>query len=109
MITTMIIVGTLSLMIVLEIQLFKTMRQIILLGFRFGALTFFLCVLWYESRLIGHVNWWQLVIFAAGPWVGALMDSMPRVVAFKALCVVQVGDFVFCRLLLSTSPLHLSD
>ncbi|KAG0616217.1 hypothetical protein M758_5G099300 [Ceratodon purpureus] len=31
----------------------------------------------------------QLVIFAAGPWVGALMDSMPRVVAFKGLCVVQ--------------------
>lgn len=43
-----------------------------------------------------HVNFWQLVIFAAGPWVGALMDSMPRVVAFKALCVVQVG--VFCIL-----------
>nr|XP_024365668.1 solute carrier family 40 member 3, chloroplastic-like isoform X1 [Physcomitrium patens]XP_024365670.1 solute carrier family 40 member 3, chloroplastic-like isoform X1 [Physcomitrium patens]XP_024365671.1 solute carrier family 40 member 3, chloroplastic-like isoform X1 [Physcomitrium patens]XP_024365672.1 solute carrier family 40 member 3, chloroplastic-like isoform X1 [Physcomitrium patens] len=31
----------------------------------------------------------QLVIFAAGPWVGALMDSMPRVDAFKCLCVVQ--------------------
>lgn len=31
----------------------------------------------------------QLVIFAAGPWVGALMDSMPRVVAFKGLCVLQ--------------------
>jgi hypothetical protein len=31
----------------------------------------------------------QFVIFAAGPWVGALMDSMPRVVAFKALCIIQ--------------------
>nr|PNR27283.1 hypothetical protein PHYPA_029435 [Physcomitrium patens] len=31
----------------------------------------------------------QLVIFAAGPWVGALMDSMPRVHAFKCLCVVE--------------------
>lgn len=40
-----------------------------------------------------YVNCWQLVIFAAGPWVGALMDSMPRVDAFKALCVVQVGGF----------------
>lgn len=44
------------------------------------------------------VNCWQLVIFAAGPWVGALMDSMPRVVAFKALCVVQVGGVVLCVL-----------
>ncbi len=32
----------------------------------------------------------QFVIFAAGPWVGALMDSMPRVVAFNTLCILQV-------------------
>lgn len=37
---------------------------------------------------------WQFVIFAAGPWVGALMDSMPRVVAFKALCIVQVANLI---------------
>lgn len=37
---------------------------------------------------------WQFVIFAAGPWVGALMDSMPRVVAFKALCIVQVANLM---------------
>lgn len=30
--------------------------------------------------------------FAAGPWVGALMDSMPRVVAFNTLCIVQVSN-----------------
>ncbi|KAH9575304.1 hypothetical protein CY35_01G105300 [Sphagnum magellanicum] len=33
----------------------------------------------------------QFVIFAAGPWVGALMDSMPRVVAFNTLCILQTG------------------
>lgn len=32
----------------------------------------------------------QFVIFAAGPWVGAMMDSMPRVVAFNTLCILQV-------------------
>ncbi|XP_024376487.1 solute carrier family 40 member 3, chloroplastic isoform X2 [Physcomitrium patens] len=31
----------------------------------------------------------QLVIFAAGPWLGAMLDSMPRVAAFKGLCIVQ--------------------
>lgn len=49
----------------------------------------------YEIILMLHLIWWQLVIFAAGPWVGALMDSMPRVVAFKGLCVLQVGS---CRI-----------
>jgi hypothetical protein len=36
------------------------------------------------------------------------MDSMPRVAAFKALCIVQVGGFVFSCLLFSTKSLHVS-
>ena len=97
MIMAMIIVRTISLMVVLEIQPFKTKTSKIYRLLGLGPLTFSpsLFGVWYERRLMGHVNFWQLVIFAAGPWVGALMDSMPRVVAFKSLCVVQVCGFVF--------------
>ncbi|KAL3684740.1 hypothetical protein R1sor_002762 [Riccia sorocarpa] len=37
--------------------------------------------------VVGFVD--QFVIFFAGPWVGAIMDSMPRVKSFVALTVVQ--------------------
>lgn len=32
----------------------------------------------------------KLVIFIGGPWVGAQMDSLPRVFAFNALSIVQL-------------------
>lgn len=40
------------------------------------------------SKLLASCD--QFVIFVCGPWVGAKMDSLPRVFAFNALSVVQV-------------------
>ena len=37
---------------------------------------------------------WQFMNFATGMWVDAIMDSMPRIVTFKAICVVQVTNLI---------------
>ena len=37
---------------------------------------------------------WQFMNFAAGMWVGAIMDSMPQVVTLKAMCIVQVVNLI---------------
>ena len=37
---------------------------------------------------------WKFMNFATGMWVDAIMDSMPRVVTFKAMCVMQVTNLI---------------